>query len=150
LGIEVWTPSGYRTTKASHLWFIQWFRALAAADSATKSAKLYLPQSQLFPQLHSLLSFIGQFLPVFLQLGLSAAIARVQIMAARNENRILVQFFINLILAHKSIYYQFELMWRGCSISVEKRMPRSFDLSEVDAKRILEGCEIFRLSTARS
>jgi hypothetical protein len=32
-----------------------------------------LAQSQPFPQLHSLLSFIGQFLPVFLQLGLSAA-----------------------------------------------------------------------------
>ena len=50
----------------------------------------YLSQSQLFPQLHSLLSFIGQFLPVFLQVGLSAANAVVQITAARNENRIFV------------------------------------------------------------
>ena len=50
----------------------------------------YLPQSQLFPQLHSLLSFIGQFLPVFLQVGLSAANAVVQITAARIENRIFV------------------------------------------------------------
>jgi hypothetical protein len=33
----------------------------------------YLPQVHSLPQLHSLLSFIGQFLPVFLQLGLSAA-----------------------------------------------------------------------------
>jgi hypothetical protein len=48
-----------------------------------------LPQSQLFPQLHSLLSFMGQFFPVFLQLGLSAANAIVQIAVARIENRIL-------------------------------------------------------------
>jgi hypothetical protein len=47
-------------------------------------------QSQLFPQLHSLLSFIGQFLPVFLQAGLSAAKVAVQITAARIENRIFV------------------------------------------------------------
>jgi hypothetical protein len=32
-----------------------------------------LAQLQVFPQLHSLLSFIGQFLPVSLQFGLSAA-----------------------------------------------------------------------------
>jgi len=50
----------------------------------------HLPQSQLFPQLHSLLSFVGQFLPVFLQVGLSAAKAAVQIAAVRTENRILV------------------------------------------------------------
>ncbi len=49
-----------------------------------------LNKSQLFPQLHSLLSFIGQFLPVFLQVGLSAAKVAVQITAARIENRILV------------------------------------------------------------
>ena len=48
----------------------------------------YLAQSQLFPQLHSLLSFMGQFLPVFLQFGLSAAKPTVQIAAARIENRI--------------------------------------------------------------
>ncbi len=47
-------------------------------------------QSQLFPQLHSLLSFIGQFLPVFLQLGLSAAKATVQIATVRSEKSMLV------------------------------------------------------------
>ncbi|MEY2479515.1 MAG: hypothetical protein QOI04_442 [Verrucomicrobiota bacterium] len=48
-------------------------------------------QSQLFPQLHSLLSFIGQFLPLFLQLtGLSAAKAVAQTAATRIDNRILV------------------------------------------------------------
>ena len=49
----------------------------------------HLAQSQLVPQLHSLLSFMGQFLPVFLQFGLSAANVTVQIAAARIENRIL-------------------------------------------------------------
>jgi len=49
-----------------------------------------LAQLQLFPQLHSLLSFIGQFLPVFLQFGLSAAKPTVQIAAARIENKIFV------------------------------------------------------------
>jgi hypothetical protein len=44
------------------------------------------------PQLHSLLSFIGQFLPLFLQLSFSAAKEVVQIIAARTENR---TFFIN-------------------------------------------------------
>jgi len=47
-------------------------------------------QSQAFPQVHSLLSFIGQFLPVFLQFGLSAANVTVQIAAVRIENRIFV------------------------------------------------------------
>jgi len=50
----------------------------------------YFAQSQLFPQLHSLLSFMGQFLPVFLQVGLSAAKDIVQIAATRIENKILV------------------------------------------------------------
>ena len=48
----------------------------------------HLAHSQLFPQLHSLLSFMGQFLPVFLQFGLSAAKPTVQIAAARIENKI--------------------------------------------------------------
>ena len=48
----------------------------------------HLPQPQSLPQLHFLLSFIGQFLPVFLQFGLSAAKPTVQIAAARIENRI--------------------------------------------------------------
>jgi hypothetical protein len=50
----------------------------------------HLAQPQLFPQLHSLLSFIGQFLPLSLQLGLSAAKATAQVAAARIENRIFV------------------------------------------------------------
>ena len=46
-------------------------------------------QSHAFPQLHSLLSFMGQFLPLFLQLaGLSAAKETVHIIATRIENRI--------------------------------------------------------------
>jgi hypothetical protein len=48
-------------------------------------------QSPAFPQLHSLLSFIGQFLPLFLQpAGLSAANETVHIIATRIESRILV------------------------------------------------------------
>jgi hypothetical protein len=48
-------------------------------------------QSHAFPQLHSLLSFIGQFLPLFLQpAGLSAAKETVHIAATRIENKILV------------------------------------------------------------
>src|SRR5437879_3930839 len=48
-------------------------------------------QSQAFPQVHSLLSFIGQFLPLFLQpAGLSAANVVAQSAAIRIENRIFV------------------------------------------------------------
>jgi len=48
-------------------------------------------QSHAFPQLHSLLSFIGQFLPLFLQpAGLSAAKETVHIIATRIEKRILL------------------------------------------------------------
>jgi hypothetical protein len=47
-------------------------------------------QSQLFPQLHSLLSFIGQFLPLVLQFGLFAAKETVQTAAIRIANKILV------------------------------------------------------------
>jgi len=48
-------------------------------------------QSHAFPQLHSLLSFIGQFFPLFLQpAGLSAAKETVHIAATRMENRIFV------------------------------------------------------------
>jgi len=48
-------------------------------------------QSHAFPQLHSLLSFIGQFLPLFLQLaGLSAAKETVHIIATRIEKKILL------------------------------------------------------------
>jgi len=48
-------------------------------------------QSHAFPQLHSLLSFIGQFLPLFLQLaGLSAAKETVHIISTRIEKKILL------------------------------------------------------------
>ncbi len=56
-------------------------------------------QPQSLPQLHSFLSFIGQFLPVFLQLCFSAAKADVQIIAARIDIRILMDVFITTILA---------------------------------------------------
>ncbi|PYK90522.1 MAG: hypothetical protein DME40_08210 [Verrucomicrobia bacterium] len=50
-------------------------------------------QSHAFPQLHSLLSFMGQFLPLFLQpAGLSAANETVHIIATRIESRILGNF----------------------------------------------------------
>jgi hypothetical protein len=52
-------------------------------------------QPHSFPQLHSLPSFIGQFLPVVLQLCFSAAKALVDIMAARISPRIFVTFFID-------------------------------------------------------
>jgi hypothetical protein len=58
------------------------FAALAATES-------HLSQSQLFPQLHSLPLFIGQFLPVFLQFGLSAANETVHIAAIKIETRTL-------------------------------------------------------------
>ncbi|PYL46695.1 MAG: hypothetical protein DMF40_11390 [Verrucomicrobia bacterium] len=56
-------------------------------------------QLHFFPQLQALLSFIGQFLPLFLQLcGVgSAANALVQIAAARIENRIFAYVFMLLI-----------------------------------------------------
>jgi hypothetical protein len=41
---------------------------------------------------------MGQFLPLSLQLGLSAANVTAQIAAARTENRIFVRFFMGLIL----------------------------------------------------
>jgi len=63
------------------------------------AAKLSYLQSQSLPQLHSFLSFIGQFLPVFLQLCFSAAKEVVQIMAARIDIRIVVEVFITTILA---------------------------------------------------
>jgi hypothetical protein len=51
-------------------------------------------QPQSLPQLHSFLSFIGQFLPLFLQLTFSAAKPVVQIMAARIDIRIVMEVFI--------------------------------------------------------
>jgi hypothetical protein len=61
-------------------------------DSGAKRSSYFglVAQSHFFPQLHSLFSFIGQFLPLFLQLGLSAAKVTVQIAAVRTENRIFV------------------------------------------------------------
>jgi len=58
----------------------------------------HLPQPQSLPQLHFLLSFIGQFLPVFLQLSFSTAKVLVQIIAARIDIRIVVIVFIRTIL----------------------------------------------------
>jgi hypothetical protein len=56
-------------------------------------------QPQSLPQLHSFLSFIGQFLPVFLQLCFSAAKLVVQIIVARIDIRIVVVVFIWVDLA---------------------------------------------------
>jgi hypothetical protein len=64
------------------------FDQLIGATGAKCSATF--PQSQLFPQLHSLLSFMGQFFPVLLQFGLSAAKDTVQTAATRIEKRIFV------------------------------------------------------------
>jgi hypothetical protein len=58
-------------------------------DLGARHSAYFALQSQLFPQLHSLLSFMGQFLPLFLQpAGLSAANETVQIATVRIENRI--------------------------------------------------------------
>lgn len=59
----------------------------------------YLPQPQPLPHLHSFLLFIGQFLPLFLQLCFSAAKEVVQIIAARIDIRIVIDVFIAPILA---------------------------------------------------
>ena len=58
-------------------------------------------QSQSFPQLHSLPLFIGQFLPVVLQLCFSAAKAEVQIIAASIDIRIFVEVFMIDILGRR-------------------------------------------------
>jgi hypothetical protein len=63
-----------------------WSRPFSSVGA--KRAAYILAQSQFFPQLHSLLLFIGQFLPVVLQFGLSAAKPTVQIAAAKIENKI--------------------------------------------------------------
>jgi len=60
------------------------------ANAATST---YL-QPQSLPQLHSFLSFIGQFLPVFFQLALSAAKVVVQSSATRIDIRIFIEVFI--------------------------------------------------------
>jgi hypothetical protein len=57
-------------------------------------------QPQSLPQVHSFLSFIGQFLPLFLQLTFSPAKEVMQIIAARTENRII---FIDCILSPESL-----------------------------------------------
>jgi hypothetical protein len=59
----------------------------------------YLPQPQSLPQLHSFLSFIGQFLPVFLQLAFSAAKVVVHITAIKIDNKIFTEDFIALVLS---------------------------------------------------
>jgi hypothetical protein len=59
---------------------------------------VYLPQPQSLPQLHSFLSFIGQFFPVFLQLTFSAAKVVVHITAITIDNKIFTDVFITLAL----------------------------------------------------
>jgi hypothetical protein len=56
-------------------------------------------QPQSLPQLHSFLSFIGQFLPLFLQLTFSPAKPVVQIIAAKIDIRIFIELFIGLVWA---------------------------------------------------
>jgi hypothetical protein len=70
-----------------------------AARYRGESIHLLGPQSQLLPQLHSLPSFMGQFLPVFLQLGFSAAKAEVQIIAARIDMSTFIDVFMALIFS---------------------------------------------------
>ena len=65
-----------------------------ARTQSLTDCRSYLPQPQSLPQLHSFLSFIGQFLPVFLQLTFSAAKEVVQMIAARIDIRILMDVFI--------------------------------------------------------
>ena len=70
------------------------FDQVIGATQPRRSAYLGLLgalQSHAFPQVHSLWSFIGQFLPLFLQpAGLAAANETVHIVAIRIENRIFV------------------------------------------------------------
>ena len=68
-------------------------------DNPQGSAHFFAPQSQLLPQLHSLPSFMGQFLPVFLQFGFSAAKAEVQIIAAKIDIRTLIDVVMPLIFS---------------------------------------------------
>jgi hypothetical protein len=64
---------------------------IGSRDATETLGLLGALQSHAFPQLHSLLSFIGQFLPLFLQsAGVSAAKETVHIAATRMENRIFV------------------------------------------------------------
>ena len=66
--------------------------------TAASDCSVYL-QPQSLPQLHSFLSFIGQFLPLFLQLTFSAAKPVVQIIATRIDIRTFMDVFIALMLA---------------------------------------------------
>jgi hypothetical protein len=63
---------------------------IVRSRAAAREEERHFPQAQLFPQLHSLPLFIGQFLLVFLQFGFSAAKVAVQMTAARSEKRIFV------------------------------------------------------------
>ena len=60
------------------------------AFNETRRLPYILAQPQSLPQLHALPLFIGQFLPVSLQFGLSAANETVHSAAARIENNIFV------------------------------------------------------------
>jgi hypothetical protein len=69
-------------------------RSVSGIDGSETKRSTYLGllgalQPHALPQVHSLLSFIGQFLPLFLQpAGLSAANDTVHIAATKTENRI--------------------------------------------------------------
>jgi hypothetical protein len=66
------------------------------SNRCEKLRSAYL-QPQSLPQLHSFLSFIGQFLPLFLQLTFSPAKEVVQIIAAKIDIRIFIELFIRLV-----------------------------------------------------
>jgi len=59
-----------------------------ARFNETRCLPYILAQPQSLPQLHALPLFIGQFLPVLLQLGLSAANETVHSAATKIENKI--------------------------------------------------------------
>src|SRR5207249_11071151 len=71
--------------------------------------------------------FIGQFLPVFLQFGLSAANTVVHMAATRIDNKIFAYFFITLIFIHESDHRQLKLVWQTGSISPKEKVENDSD-----------------------
>jgi hypothetical protein len=63
---------------------------------------------------------MGQFLPVFLQFGLSAANVTVQIAAAKIENRIFVQVFIGF-------YFVRDIIWALAKQTKNARSEKRFE-----------------------
>jgi hypothetical protein len=121
LGYSI-APFAYRVLPQSTEWgpLIRSSRACGCTLALTPHI---FAQLQLVPQLHSLLRCIGQFLPVFLQMGLSAAKATVQIAAVRIEKRILGAFFIDTNLRRH--------LW----ISLAGKSNNAVTLSEVPCER---------------